>query len=216
MQELRERQCDVGTVVWSASTLRALRYADAGRLYVDFGQPAQCTGEMIRWELCYTVIQSTPGPSTSVVRDTITAVVLRRDAKFRTYRIINVYDINIDGADERTTERNSMACHFIDSEDGVFIERGDFLGFVCGERVRILLTSLLQGQVSRDSKIRVFNTTPVQQDTAEIGSGSYLQGISFIQEDQFESIYGSMTPLLRVIISKRLIQCNFALIIILS
>ena len=71
--------------------------------------------------------------------------------------------------------------------------------------MRILLTSLLQGQVSRDSMIRVFNTTSVQQDTAEIGSGSYLQGISFIQEDQFESIYGSMTPLLRVIVSKRLI-----------
>ena len=204
MQVLGDRQCDVGTV--NTSVFNASRYADAGRLYVDFRQPAQCSGEVIRWEFCYIVlmVQSGPGSSTSSDQNTITAAILRRDTEVRGYRVINVYSINVDQK-RGSSEGDLTSCDFIDSED-VFMEHGDLLGFVCGERVRIIFTSSLgQGQPSSNSggTIRVFNISLMQRDTSGGNRASYLLGMTPIQEDQFELINDSVIPLLRVIMSKQ-------------
>ena len=206
LQALGFGQCDLGTINLSVvSQSSASRYADAGRLYVDFGQPAQCTGELIRWEFCFTVVQSGSGSVTSSAgQSTITMAVLRREAQ--TLRIINVYDINIDlSAKGRSgpSEGDHTVCNFIDSEDAVFMEHGDVLGFVCGERVRIIFTdsSLLQGQTGPGAMIGVFNISSMQRGTTRRNN---LLGIGSIQEDQFELINESMTPLLRVIMSKRI------------
>ena len=207
MQVLGDRQCDVGTV--NTSVFNASRYADAGRLYVDFRQPAQCSGEVIRWEFCYIVlmVQSGPGSSTSSDQNTITAAVLRRDTEVEGYHVINVYNINVDGINEKrgSSQGVSTSCYFIDSED-VFMEHRDLLGFICGERVRIIFTSSPgQGQPSSSSgdTTRVFNISSMQQDASGGNRASSLLGMIPIQEDQFESINDSVTPLLRVIMSKQ-------------
>ena len=214
LQVLREGQCDVGAV--NSSIFNASRYADAGRLYVDFGQPAQCSGEVIRWEFCYIalMVQSDPRSSTNSDQNTISAVVLRRDTTGtqESYRIINVYDINADGA-RGPSEGYLTACDSIDSEDAMYMERGDLLGFICGERVRMIFTSsesLFQSQPSSSSggTFRVFNISSMQPGG---DSASYLTGMNPIQEDGFELINALVTPLLRVIMSKQK-QLNYRLI----
>ena len=214
LQVLREGQCDVGAV--NSSIFNASRYADAGRLYVDFGQPAQCSGEVIRWEFCYIalMVQSGPRSSTNSDQNTISAVVLRRDTTGtqESYRIINVYDINTDGA-RGSSEGYLTACDSIDSEDAMYMERGDLLGFICGERVRMIFTSsesLFQSQPSSSSggTFRVFNISSMQPGG---DSASYLIGMNPIQEDGFELINALVTPLLRVIMSKQK-QLNYRLI----
>ncbi len=212
LQVLGEGQCDVGAV--NSSIFNASRYADAGRLYVDFGQPAQCSGEVIKWEFCYIalMVQSGPGSqSSSSDQNMITAVVLRRDTTGTqgSYGIINVYDIDIDGA-RGSSEGYITACirNSIDSEDAMFMERGDLLGFICGERVRMIFTSsesLFQSQHGSGlgGMIRVLNISSMQQDISGGDRASYLIGMNPIQEDRFELINGSVTPLLRVIMSKQ-------------
>ena len=215
MQVLGEGQCDVGVV--NSSIFDASQYADAGRLYVDFGQPAQCSGEVIRWEFCYIalVVQSGPKSSTrNSDQNVITAVVLRRDTTGTqgSYRIINVYNINIDGA-RGSSEGYLTACDSIDSEDAMYMERGDLLGFICGETIRTIFMSsesLVQSQPSSSSggTIRVFNISSMQQDSSAGNRASYLTGMNPIQEDRFELITASVISLLRVIMSK---QFNYRL-----
>lgn len=191
----------------NSSIVSASRYADAGRLYVDFRQPTQCSGEVIRWEFCYTVLEVQPGPgsSTSSDQNTITAALLRRDTEVQQYRIIHVYNINVDGTNRKrgSNEGDLTSCDFIDSEDAVFMEHGDLLGFVCGERVRIIFTSQDQPSSSSDGTIKVFNISSMQQDTSGSNRASSLLEMNPIQEDQFESLNDSVTPLLRVIMSKQ-------------
>ncbi len=174
---------------------------------MDTGQPAQCSGEVIRWEFCYIVVQSGPRSSTSTDQSIITAAVLRRDMDIQgyQYRIINAYNINVDGA-RGSSKKDLTACDFIDSEDAIFMERGDLLGFTCGERVRIVFTNSLQGQPGVSSPggmIRVFNISTMQRDTSGSSRASCLLEMSSIREDQLESLNESVTPLLRVIMSKQ-------------
>ena len=203
----------------NSSIFDASQYADAGRLYVDFGQPAQCSGEVIRWEFCYIAlaVQSSPRSSTrNSDQNAITAVVLRRDTTQGTqesYRIINVYNINIDGS-RGSSDGYLTACDSIDSEDAMYMERGDLLGFICGETVRTIFMrseSLFQSQPKSGvgDTIRVLNISSMQQDTSAGDRASYLTGMNPIQEDQFELINASVTSLLRVIMSK---QFNYRLI----
>lgn len=214
LQVLGEGQCDVGIVnssIFDASP----QYTDAGRLYVDFGQPAQCSGEVIRWEFCYIALAVQSGPKSSTRnsdQNVITAVVLRRDTTRGTqesYRIINVYNINIDGA-RGSSEEYLTGCDSIGSEDVMYIERGDLLGFICGETVRIIFTrseSLFQSQSSSGvgDTIRVLNVSSMQQDSSAGDIASYLIGMNPIQEDRFELINASVISLLRAIMSKQLI-----------
>jgi hypothetical protein len=140
----------------------------------------------------------------------ITAVVLRRDTTQGTqgsYRIVNVYDINIDGA-RGSSEGYITACTSINSEDAMFMERGDLLGFICGERVRTIFTSsesLFQSQHGSGlgGTIRAFNISSMQQDNSGGDRASYLIGMNPIKDDKFELINDSVTPLLRVIMSKQ-------------
>ena len=216
LQVLGEGQCDVGIV--NSSIFDASKYADAGRLYVDFGQPAQCSGEVTRWEFCYIALAVQAGPRSSTRssdQNAITAVMLRRETTQSTqesYRIINVYNINIDGA-RGSSEGYLTACDSIDSEDAMYIERGDLLGFICGETVRTIFMSsesLVQSQPSSSSggTIRVFNISSMQQDSSAGNRASYLTGMNPIQEDRFELITASVISLLRVIMSK---QFNYRL-----
>ena len=204
---LEDGQCDIGAVNSSILSSSPL-YADAGRLYVDFWQPAQCSGEVVRWEFCYIsqMVRSGPGSRPNSDQNTITAVVLRRDtdAEPGSYRIINVYDINIDGA-KGSSEGYLTVSDYIDSEDGVFMERGDLLGFVCDERFRIIFTSSSSNESQPGGAIRVFNISSTQQDTSGGNWASYLLNMNPIREDQFESLKlnDSVTPLLRAIMSKQ-------------
>ena len=120
---------------------------------------------------------------------------------------MNVHGINIEneGPGAKGSSKGYLpVCDFIDSEDAVFMERGDLLGFVCGERVRIVFTNSPLGPASSNpgGMIGAFNISSMQQDTSGSNIASYLLEMSSIREDQFESINESVTPLLRIIMSK--------------
>lgn len=135
--------------------------------------------------------------SSGTGQNVISIAVLRNDAQSHGYRIINVYDIELESVSSRRgpSEGGNFYCDAIDSEDAVFVRQEDLLGFVCGERVRILFT----GTTSSGGMLRVYNIT-IHQGRRK--RESPLLGIGSVQADQFESVNQTVTPLLRVIMSK--------------
>lgn len=207
-----EVQCDIGTVNSSILADSSVSlYADAGRLYVDFRQPAPCSGDVVGWELCY-IVRPGPGPGPST-QNTITAAVLRRDqhTNIQGYRIVEVYSINVIEGARGSSKGLTPVCGFIASEDAVSMERGDFLGFICGERVGIVFNTTLRGQSqsvsNSDHTLKALDISSMQRDPPGGNRASYLLGLN-IQDDQFESINNSVTPFLRVIMSKHKISNN--------
>lgn len=197
MQVLEYGQCDLGTN--SSTIFCATQYAEPGRLYADFGLPATCTGEVVRWEFCYTVLSM--GPAKMSGQNSITIVVLRRDRQTQAYRIINVFNISVAvPTGRRISDKDYPTfCDYIDSINVSVLHQGDLLGFVCGEMVRILFTTLPQGRSSCRNMLRVYN---MSTQRATSGMASALFGVHSIQEDQFEWVNQPVTPLVRVIMSK--------------
>lgn len=192
LQPLEYWQCDLGTEVFPVS-----QYADARRLYVDFGQLAKCAGKVVRWEFCYTVVS---GGTESAQSSMISMVVLRKDRQTQNYRIVSVRDIDVDST-SGTTDGNSITCDFFDSEDGIIMQHGDLHGFVCGERVRIVFNSLQECQGGTlEGMLRVYNISVAQQSSME----SLLQVGSIYRANQFKSliINQPLTPLLRLVMSE--------------
>lgn len=197
MQLLGYGQCDLGTN--SSTVFCATQHAETGRLYADFGLPATCTGEVLRWEFCYTVMSR--GPTDTNGQDSITVVVLRPVVQTQFFHIVNVYNITVAVPTDRSMsdEEYPTFCEFIDSVDASIIRKGDLLGFVCGERIRILFTSAPQGQTSCRNMLRAYN---ISTQRATNGMTGALSGVDVIQADQFELISQPVTPLVRVIMSK--------------
>ena len=171
-------------------------------LYVDFGVLARCSGIVIKWEFCYTVPSTGPGPSTTrPSEDVITIVILRRDGENEEqYLIVNVYSVEMSDQNEaKQGETVGCSSHSVDSQEDVVIQQGDLLGFVNGERARIHMTSTFQ----RDGgMLRVYRVSSVQQDMTS--GADYLRRVRVIPDNQFESQNQSLTPVLRVIMSKGL------------
>ena len=204
MQPLGYGQCDLGTN--SSTIFCATQHAETGRLYADFGLPATCNGEVVRWEFCYTVMSRAPAHKSS--QNSITMVVLRPDIQTQVFHVRNVYSINVAVPPDRSVsdEEYPTFCDFIGTVDVSIIHQGDLLGFVCGERVRILFTSAPQGRSSCRNMLRVYNIS-TQRATNGMAS-ALLSGVQAIQADQFEWINQPVTPLIRVIMSKSIILSN--------
>ena len=197
MQLLGYGQCDLGTN--SSTIFCATQHAETRRLYADFGLPATCTGEVVRWEFCYTVMSR--GLADTHGQHSITMVVLRPALQTQFFHIINIYNISVAVPTDRSVsdEEYPTFCDFIDSVDMSIIHQGDLLGFVCGERVRILFTSAPQGRSSCRSMLRAYN---ISTQRATNGMESALSGVDAIRADQFEWISQPVTALVRVIMSK--------------
>lgn len=192
-------QCDTGAN--SSTIFCATQHAQPGRLYVDTGLPITCMGIVVRLEYCYTVVSVGPGRSS---QSFISLVVLRRDEQTQAYHIVNVSDFTVENV-ARSSESNEeypTFCDFIDSDShGLFVHQGDLFGFVCGERVRILFTSVHQDQMGCSNTLRVYNISS-RQTNSYGDTASTLLRVGSIQADQFELVNQSITPMLRVIMSK--------------
>ena len=170
-------------------------------LYVDFGMPARCMGNIIKWEFCYTVTSTGPvGPGPSLSEDTISIVILRRDnLTEEQYRIVKIYGIKVQMLSDHNgvKERDTVSCYSVDSHENVVIRQGDLLGFVNGERARILATSTFQQD---GGMLKVYHVSMGQQ---HMNSGAdYLRRVEVIPEHQFKSLNQSLTPVVRVILCK--------------
>ena len=186
-------QCSFGAN--SSLSGRTPTFADAGRLYIDVGRPASCTGEVIRWEVCYMV----QGLGTSI----ISAAVLRYNVRLRGYHIEDVHNIEVGQLGD--SETSESVCDYIESSEPLFLQKGDLIGFVCMDNIRIALGALPSGV---SGTLKVYNITiqdsgQEQQSLRSRNQGSEtLLGVESVGQNQLVTFGQNVTPLLRIVMSK--------------
>ena len=110
-QTLEPNQCGIGAAKTGIANISA--YSTAGVLYVDTVRPAECSGEIVRWEVCYRYGSESPN---------VTFLVIREGAS--NYRVSTRYQLPLSGIAEQ-----QATCEYIEAMETVIVERGDLIGF---------------------------------------------------------------------------------------
>lgn len=183
-QPLLPDQCATG--VDTVSLEIATGYAPTGTLYVDMGRRAQCSGSVVRWEVCYGV-----EPGTLPDSNHLQVAVLREEKRGMVQRIVGVYSLTAIDADPETIGRTISRCTSATSVDLIEVEVGDRIGFISSGSSRVALmrdvNSYLyayDNQLSQDSSTPMLSTT----DT--------------ILQNQLHLVNQTTAPLIRVVMSK--------------
>lgn len=182
--KLVEGQCSFGANSSLAGLTRI--FSDARRLYVDVGRPASCSGEVIGWELCYLV----QGLGNSIIN----IAVLRYNSNQEVYSIHASLELEVEQFGGSETAEST--CSFIDSHKDLHIKKGDLIGFVCMENIRIALGALPSGV---EGTLRIYNITIQQQQRQ---NHENLLGVTSIRKNQLTTFEQNVTPLLRIVMSK--------------
>ncbi len=184
--------CSFGSNSSDASS--SYEYTVKGSLYVDFENPATCSGSVKRWEICYIATGD----------DTIDFGILQYNQTGRNYQIVGENILAISVSD--TPESGNVLCEYIEAEAGnaMHIEEGDYLGFVCRGSIQVALGNVSPGKTS-SLRIHDFASTGTRRKSEErrqVKRNSPLFEIRSLQEDDFRSGDQGYTPLIRVIIGK--------------
>lgn len=164
----------------------------SGKLYVEFGKVAPCSGTVTRWEACF-VRSGLLGPMPT---RSVHFVVLRHNQSQTSYSIVNIREIIL------MHTGSGLQCNYINAGgNGIAMEQGDVLGFVNGMNVKVALR-VLPGNVN--STLKVFNFGMMRRDPPATHN-SVVQGLQIntsIGLDEFEESTQQVTSLIRVIISE--------------
>ena len=178
-------QCAVGAESAQASGIVEL--ADAERLYVDVGRPAECSGVVARWEVCFSD-QAARAPVTNA------QIAVLRPQDSMIYRLSSVSELSLDPGDSEAAE---AVCQYIDAQTGIIVEQGDVIGFIGSDGIRIALST------HSSRSLYVYTQSMQSQD-------GQLSSIGPVQQSQLQQLQQAVAPLIRIVISKFLIYyCSF-------
>lgn len=190
-QQLSEDQCSLGA---NSSLLPlANEVALPGKLYVEFGAMAPCSGLLIGWEICFT--------RSGLLESEMDFVVLRLDQNRRGYMIVSVHELIMQRQLGETVPDGGIQCVYItDTDEDIHMVEGDVLGFVTSDNLRVTLAELPRGTMST---LRIFEFGPArggpEQDPGRLTG---LQVNDVIQQERFVASAQQVTSLIRIILSE--------------
>ena len=171
-------QCAVGAE--SAQTSRLVEFADAEKLYVDVGRPAECSGVVARWEVCF---RDLAAPAANV------QIAVLRPQNSTMHRFSSVSELRLDPGDSEAAE---AICQYLEATVDVVVEQGDLIGFMSSDRIRIALST------HSSRSLHVYTQSIQSQD-------GQLSSIGPVQQSQLRQLRQAVAPLIRIVISKFLI-----------
>lgn len=129
-------------------------------------------------------------------------VVLRLDQSGTCYLIVSVRELIVQNS---ISVAGSVQCDYIDDMDsGILLERGDVLGFVNRDNLRVALAVLPEGA---SSSLRVYNFDlmrdgPEQTSVMQESTVPLVVVNDSIAQERFENNTQRVTPMIRVILSE--------------
>jgi len=171
-------QCAVGAE--SAQTSGLVEFADAERLYVDVGRPAECSGVVARWEVCF---RDLAAPAANV------QIAVLRPQNSTMHRFSSVSELRLDPGDSEAAE---PVCQYLEATVDVVVEQGDLIGFMSSDGIRIALST------HSSRSLHVYTQSIQSQD-------GRLSSIGPVQQNQLRQLRQAVAPLIRIVISKFLI-----------
>ena len=192
-QPLLPNQCAMGAESSEPRGATGM-YADPEKLYLDVNRPAQCSGVIVRWEVCFGMEGASPVPENKHLR----LVVFRPENGGR-YKVGP--QTTLDLAPDADFEAAAVTCRYIDidaAEDAISVSEGDVIGFVSSPRIRLALST------AESSTLYVYEhrpTSPRRRATV----GNAIGGEAILQSD-LELVGSTVAPLLRVVISELILN----------
>ena len=169
-------QCIVGAE--SAQTNHIVEFANADRLYVDVGRPAECSGVVARWEVCF------GGHAAPMASTSLQIAVFRPGNSEMVYHLASVSNLSLVPGEPEAAE---AMCQSHDATTEVMVEQGDLIGFVSGDGVRIALSTY---NASRRLHVYIQNIQGL------------LSALGPLQLSQLQQLCQAVAPLIRIVLSK--------------
>ena len=173
-------QCIVGAE--SAQMNHIVEFANADRLYVDVGRPAECGGVIARWEVCF------GGHATPMASTNLQIAVFRPGNSEMVYHLVSVSNLSLVPGEPEAAE---AICQSHDATTEVMVEQGDLIGFVSGDGVGIGLSTY---NATRHLHVYIQN---IQE--------GLLSALGTLQLSQLQQLRQAVVPLIRIVLSKFLI-----------
>ena len=152
-----EDQCSLGTNYSNYSNSLFDFSTEHNKLYVDFGEPAPCSGVITGWEACVT---------SPTVNGTLDFLVLENDPIRGHFEIKGIYKLTF----QSPSPRNGLDCKYVERKERIEIVEGDFIGF----QSRSLQLALVELPDGSNSTLRVYDFASDGQLVLE-GRGNSLQ-----------------------------------------
>ena len=179
-------QCTVGAE--TAQTNSIVEFASADRLYVDVRRPAECSGVVARWEVCF------GGHAAPMASTNLQIAVFRSGNSEMVYHLTSVSNLSLVPGEPEEPE---AICQSHEATTEVTVEQGDLIGFVSGNGVRIALSTY-----NATGSLRVYNQNVQEGLLSSVGS---------LQLSQLQQLRQPVAPLIRIVLSKFLILVIIAL-----
>ena len=186
-QLLGSDQCVLGENVPTYASVSGLARSEI--LYVDAGTSVQCTGLVVRWEVCYSIVDTTMATRTCALKMLVLRVGSTKDGV--EYEVVGLSELDAAPSDSEAAEPR---CAYLDSEgDSLYVKEGDIIAFISGDDVNVALsgTDTTQG--------RLFEY-PLELVTDGLSGVAALGAIS--QSQLVQTNITSGAPLIRAIISE--------------
>lgn len=173
-------QCTVGAE--TAQTNSIVKFASADKLCVDVRRPAECSGVVARWEVCF------GGHAAPMASTKLQIAVFRPGNSEMVYHLTSVSNLSLVPGEPEEAE---AICQSHEATTEVMVEQGDLIGFVSGDGVRIALSTY-----NATGSLRVYNQNVQEGLLSSVGS---------LQLSQLQQLRQPVAPLIRIVLSKFLI-----------
>lgn len=154
----------------------------AEKLYLDLGRPAQCSGMVARWEVCFTA-EGTPREA-----ENIRLIVFRQSSEGTEYRLSAQSGLQLVPTGD--SEAAEITCQSSEATEPVVVREGDLVGFASGDRIRVALSTSQTGS-------SFYEYVPLLQ-----GGISGVLAIETVDQSQLQQLSQPIAPLIRVVVSK--------------
>lgn len=179
---LQPNQCSSGAEN-IADPIEVAGYADSNTLYVLANDQVTCTGHIYSLKICFFIAEPTNSRSTPVVSILIFRQKHSSDV-LQSYQKVAKASFNV-----RHVQSGQLQCQYIKPEDTVRLHEGDTLGFISDEDINIVLVT------SSEKNLFAYVPEAAMQGTSN-------STLSSILGSQLKQLNESVTPLLKVVLSK--------------
>ncbi len=181
-QPILPDQCATGAD--GVSLQSSIGYAATEALYVDMGRRAQCSGLVVRWEVCYSM-----EPGTLPETNSFEIIVLREENRGLVQRIVEVYSLVVIDADPEAAGQTIARCTSAIPVESIPIQVGDRIGFTSSGSIRVAL--------SKDDNSYLYQFTgQVNHDSRAVSTSDT------ILQNELQLVNQSTVPLIRAVMSK--------------
>ena len=184
---INTRRCTFGS---AASSTYSSSMTEAERVYIDTSSSAQCSGIIRWWNVClWSMLERNSG--------SVTLLVVQSGDN-GTYNIVNErkYDVEI-----TAHNYNQPVCVQFKTEEDIFVEEGDYLGFICSESMHVTLATRSLNKTNASLKVYRSQYYPLD---SSIRNTSQLSTIH-LSADNLEDVRhngSTVVSLLQVILGK--------------